>query len=218
MQEARIIPDDPQVIIDAVNFFRRTFTYVFTTGGIGPTHDDITADCIAEAFNVELPHHPEAKSLLLEYFTERQIEPNADRMRMARIPLGAELISNPVSTAPGFVMENVHVMAGVPRIMQAMLANVLPTLASGPVMLSSTVKCNLGEGSVAAGLRDLQDQYPTVQLGSYPGMSDGNFRLSLVARSTDASLQAQVVEALQGLIRACGGEVVDVQKESDSKT
>jgi len=141
--EARVVTDDALVIESCVNELRSRYTYVFTTGGIGPTHDDITADCVAAAFGVDLPIHPEAEKLLLDYFNEREIEANSDRMRMARIPVGASLVSNPVSIAPGFQMDNVFVFAGVPRIMQAMLDSVLPILQDGAVMHSVTVICHV---------------------------------------------------------------------------
>jgi len=137
--EARIIPDIKTVIIQTVNTLRAEYSYVFTTGGIGPTHDDITADCIAEAFNVDIGINAEAERRLLVHWKARDIEPNADRLRMARIPHGAQLIDNPVSTAPGFQTENVYVMAGVPRIMQAMFDSILPTLQQGAVIQSVSV-------------------------------------------------------------------------------
>ena len=208
LQEARMIQDVPEVIIGAVNELRARHSYVFTTGGIGPTHDDITADCVADAFGVRLPIHPEAKARLLAYFKTINVEPNEDRLRMARIPEGASLVDNAVSTAPGFRMENVFVFAGVPRIMQAMLESVLPDLESGPVMFSVTVICNLGEGSVASALRKLQEAYPAVDLGSYPGKVADSFRLSLVARGTDEVELDRVKSALQQMVVDQGGVVL----------
>jgi len=166
LSETRIIPDDEPVVVDAVNTLRKRYDYVFTTGGIGPTHDDITADCIANAFGVGLPIHPEAEQVLLAFFKDRDIEPNEDRMRMARVPEGGTLIDNPISAAPGFNIGNVFVMAGVPRIMQAMFDSILPSLRKGPVIQSVSVTCNLGEGTLAAELRDLQTQFPTLDLGA----------------------------------------------------
>ena len=139
MREARIIPDDPAIIIETVNDCRARFDYVFTTGGIGPTHDDITADCVAEAFGVPLEYHPEAMARLTAHYETMGTEFNEARQRMARIPKGGGLIDNPVSTAPGFVIENVYVMAGVPKIMQAMVENILPTLKGGEQLSSITV-------------------------------------------------------------------------------
>ncbi len=211
LRETRIIPDDEAVVVDAVNTLRDANDYVFTTGGIGPTHDDITADCIASAFGVALPIHPVAEQLLLAYFKERDIQPNEDRMRMARIPVGGELINNPVSAAPGFKMGNVFVMAGVPRIMQAMFDSILPSLRRGPVIQSISVTCNLGEGTLAAPLRELQAQFPMLDLGSYPGKFEGAPRVMLVARGSDTEAMSQIEEALQGLVTTLGG---DIEKSS----
>lgn len=208
LQEARMIQDIPEVIISTVNELRARHTYVFTTGGIGPTHDDITADCVADAFGVSLAIHPEAKARLLAYFETNTVEPNEDRLRMARIPEGASLVDNAVSAAPGFRMDNVFVFAGVPRIMQAMLDSVLPLLESGPVVQSVTVICNLGEGSVASALRKLQEAYPAVDLGSYPGKVADSFRLSLVARGTDEIELDHVKNALHQMIVDQGGVVL----------
>jgi len=195
--EARVVTDDASVIEACVNELRSKYTYVFTTGGIGPTHDDITADCVAAAFGAELPIHPEAERLLLDYFKEREIEPNSDRMRMARIPVGASLVNNPVSVAPGFQMGNVFVFAGVPRIMQAMLDSVLPDLREGAVMHSVTVICHAGEGSIATPLRRVQEQFPAIDIGCYPGKMEGKSQLSFVARGTDEDVLEDVKEALE---------------------
>ncbi|MFT5893578.1 MAG: molybdenum cofactor synthesis domain-containing protein [bacterium] len=208
VKEARVISDTPEVIISNVNELRQRYTYVFTTGGIGPTHDDITADCVAESFGVSLPINAEAKAILMAYFAERNIEVNEDRLRMARIPEGASLVENVVSAAPGFQIQNVFVFAGVPRIMQAMLDSVLPRLDEGQVLHSITVWCQLGEGTIASGLRALQEQYPGVDIGSYPGkMNDASAldlvperRLSLVARGTDEVQLAQIKVDLEAMI------------------
>ncbi|WP_088921683.1 competence/damage-inducible protein A [Granulosicoccus antarcticus] len=205
MLEARVIADVPEEIVSAVNALRARYTYVFTTGGIGPTHDDITADCVAQAFGVDLPVNEQAKSILLDYFKSRDIEPNEDRLRMARIPVGASLVDNPVSAAPGFRMENVFVFAGVPRIMQSMLDSVLPQLASGPIVHSVTVGCNLGEGAIASALRALQERHPAIDLGSYPGKSGVLSRVSLVARGTDVDELETVRLALQSMVAELGG-------------
>jgi len=205
LRETRIIPDDEPVVVEAVNTLRHANDYVFTTGGIGPTHDDITADCIAKAFEVSLPHHPMAKERLLAFFKERDIEPNEDRLRMARIPEGGTLIDNPISAAPGFTIGNVYVMAGVPRIMQAMFDSILPTLRKGPEIQSVSITCDLGEGTLAAPLRKLQDHYPMLDLGSYPGKFEGAPRVMLVARGTDADALSKVEEALTTMVKALGG-------------
>lgn len=205
--ESRIIPDDESVIVDTLNTLRATNTYVFTTGGIGPTHDDITADCIAKAFGVSIDIHPDARKILMAYWSERDVQPNEDRLRMARIPAGASLVQNPVSAAPGFCMENVYVFAGVPRIMQAMFDLVLPNLQRGLVIDSVSVQCNLGEGTIAAPLRALQALYPTVDLGSYPGRMDGKFMVTLVARSSNEAQLKEVETRLVQLVTDAGGEL-----------
>lgn len=207
VSETRIIPDDESVIVDTLNHLRKTNTYVFTTGGIGPTHDDITADCIAKAFGVSIDIHPEAQAILLDYWAERDVQPNQDRLRMARIPAGASLVQNPVSAAPGFCMDNVYVFAGVPRIMQAMFDSVLPHLQRGLVIDSVSVKCSLGEGTIASPLRALQQRYPDVDLGSYPGRMDGKYMVTLVARSSDEAQLKQVEQELVQLVRKAGGEL-----------
>ncbi|MFK8082096.1 MAG: competence/damage-inducible protein A [Granulosicoccus sp.] len=207
--QARVIPDISDTIVESINELRKECDYVFTTGGIGPTHDDITADCVAQAFGVELPLNDEAEKILRAYFLERDIEANAERLRMARIPVGASLIDNPISAAPGFRMENVFVFAGVPRIMQAMLDNVMPLLSEGPILRTKTVVCNLGEGSVAAGLRVLQENYPDVEIGSYPGKLHDQFRLSLVATSTSIERLQQACTHIEKLIVQLGGVVLE---------
>jgi molybdenum cofactor synthesis domain-containing protein len=205
VKEARVISDTPEDIVDSINELRQRYTYVFTTGGIGPTHDDITADCVAEAFGVSLPINAEARAILMAYFAERDIKVNDERLRMARIPEGASLVENVVSAAPGFQIQNVFVFAGVPRIMQAMLDSVLPRLSEGQVLRSITVRCQLGEGAIASDLRALQEQYPDVDIGSYPGKmneagSDPDNRLSLVARGANEKQLAQLKVELEKMI------------------
>lgn len=206
VKEARVISDTPDVIVSSVNELRQRHTYVFTTGGIGPTHDDITADCVAEAFGVALPINAEAKAILLDYFAGRGIEVNDDRLRMARIPEGAVLVENSVSAAPGFQLQNVFVFAGVPRIMQAMLDSVLPRLDQGQVLHSITVGCQLGEGTIASGLRALQEQYSDIDIGSYPGKMQDDYRLSLVARGADEAKLAQLKVELETMIAELSSE------------
>lgn len=211
--EVRVVPDVEPIIIDAVNALRVNHDLVFTSGGIGPTHDDITADCIAKAFDVPLHVHPDARQRLAEFCEARGIELNADRLRMARIPDGARLIDNPVSAAPGFVIDNVHVMAGVPRILQGMLENVLPSLPQGAVISSiSVIAVGLGEGDIASDLRELQSRWQAVDIGSYPGKVDGRSRIELVARSADSKALAAAGSELRLLVdrlaTAHGGEVL----------
>ncbi len=191
--EARVVADDEADIIAAVNALRARYTYVFTTGGIGPTHDDITSECIAKAFGVGISHHPEAVEILLAYFKENGREPNEARLRMARVPDGATLIENPVSKAPGFRMENVFVMAGVPKIMQAMMDKIAPQLVRGAIVQSRTIVFQGGEGDVAKPLKDIQDRFGDVTIGSYPFESPQGFATNLVLRSRDAAMLDQAV-------------------------
>ncbi len=205
--ETRTVADDPEAIVRAVNELRAANDLVFTTGGIGPTHDDITADCIARAFGVPIDVDAEARRILAAFCEERGVELNADRLRMARVPNGATLIENTVSAAPGFRIGNVLVMAGVPKIMQAMLESVLPTLPQGPVTNSvSVVVLGLGEGDIAGALRALQARHPAVDIGSYPGRIDGRSRIELVARGTDSAALDAVRAELEALVQRLGGE------------
>jgi molybdenum cofactor synthesis domain-containing protein len=197
LKEARIVPDIEAEIVAAVNALRARYTYLFTTGGIGPTHDDITADAVAKAFGVGIHHHPEAVRVLTEYFTSINREPNEARMRMARVPDGATLIENVVSKAPGFRIENVFVMAGVPKIMQAMLDAVAPQLARGIPMQSRTVTVLGGEGDIAEPLGEIQSRYPKVIIGSYPFEGQGGFCSNLVLRSRDETALAAALAEVQ---------------------
>ena len=195
LREARVVPDVEAEIVAAVNSLRARNTYVFTTGGIGPTHDDITADCIAKAFGVEISHHPEAVEILTTYFREINREPNEARMRMARIPHGATLIHNKVSRAPGFQLGNVFVMAGVPKIMQAMLDELAPRLTRGIPMQSRKIEFQGGEGDVATPLGEIQSRHPQVTIGSYPFESPTGYATNLVLRARDVpALEAAFTE------------------------
>lgn len=195
LKEARIVPDIEEEIVTAVNALRARYTYVFTTGGIGPTHDDITADSIGKAFGVSVDHHPDAVALLLAYFKEMGREPNEARMRMARVPKGAILIDNPVSKAPGFQIGNVFVTAGVPKIMQTMMDQIAPRLTRGVIMESRAVSVLGGEGDIAKPLADIQARYRQVIIGSYPFESSSGFAANLVLRSRDvAALDAALAE------------------------
>lgn len=168
LREARIVADDTQDIIDAVNALRARYSYVFTTGGIGPTHDDITADAVAAAFGVELPIDPESRALLEARALERGFDINEGMLRMARIPVGGVAIPNKISAAPGFRIGNVHVMAGVPKIMQAMLEEIAKTIVGGRKVFARELPCGVGESTVSDGLGRLQIEYPDVKIGSYP--------------------------------------------------
>ena len=199
LMEARVVPDIEAEIVAAVNALRARYSYVFTTGGIGPTHDDITADSIAAAFGVGIDHDPRAVEILLTYFKEIGRDANEARMRMARLPKGAVLIENPVSKAPGFQMENVFVMAGVPKIMQAMLDEIAPRLAKGVPMSARTIEFRGGEGDIAKPLSQIQDRYASVVIGSYPFQAADGFATSLVLRSRDDAALAQALSDVQAL-------------------
>ena len=199
LKEVRVVPDEEDEIVAAVNALRARYTYVFTTGGIGPTHDDITADSVAKAFGVPCDYDAKALALLAASYKARNIEFNDARKRMARMPVGAEHIVNPVSVAPGFRIGNVHVMAGVPSIFQAMLDNVVPTLRTGTKLLSATVPCRFGEGMIGGPLAEIQKAHPETIIGSYPKYQDGTFWTELVVRARsqerlDAARQA--IEAM----------------------
>ncbi|MEP0518706.1 MAG: molybdopterin-binding protein [Hyphomicrobiales bacterium] len=198
MKEVRIVSDERVDIIAALNALRDRYTYVFTTGGIGPTHDDITADSVAEAFGVSIDIDERAVAVMLERYERSDL--TEARLRMARIPQGAELVANPVSKAPGFHIGNVFVMAGVPSIMQAMMDDVVPRLKGGQKMYSETVEAGMGEGAVAKPLGALQEGYPDVSMGSYPYQRDGKFQTSLVLRSRDQMRLREASEQLKIII------------------
>lgn len=183
LKEVRIVADEEAQIADAVNALRHRYTYVFTTGGIGPTHDDITADAVARAFAVPCEYDSKAYRLLEESYAGRGMEFTDARKRMARMPRGAVHIDNPVSLAPGFRIGNVHVMAGVPAIFQAMLDRVLPTLQTGTRLISESIHCPFGEGTVGDRLARIQERHPDTIIGSYPKYLDGTFWTELVVRA-----------------------------------
>ncbi|HXP74657.1 MAG TPA: molybdopterin-binding protein, partial [Stellaceae bacterium] len=185
LREARVIPDVADTIIATVNEVRAKYDHVFTTGGIGPTHDDITNECVARAFGVPLILHEEAKRILEQRYRERGVELNEARLRMAHVPQGATLVLNPVSGAPGFRMGNVFVLAGVPQIMQAMFEGVKSSLGGGRPVLSRAISCGLAEGQLAKGLGEIQGRYPDIDIGSYPWYRRGSYGVSLVLRSPD---------------------------------
>ena len=207
LAEARVIPDVEEVIVGAIQECREKYTYVFTTGGIGPTHDDITSACVAKAFGVETERRKEAVELLESFIKKENL--NEARLKMAEVPVGAELIYNPVSKAPGFRMENVYVMAGVPSIMRAMFEGYATSLLTGKPVLSESVACYLPEGTVAKGLSEIQDRHPDVDIGSYPFMRAGNFGCTLVSRGTDADELKEIVCEIKEMIIALGGEPID---------
>lgn len=204
LMEVRVVPDVEAVIVETLNEVRRRFDYVFTTGGIGPTHDDITADCVAKAFGRPLIVNPEARAILEAHYEPGQL--TEARLRMARTPEGAELIENPVSKAPGFQVENVFVMAGIPAIMQAMFASLRHRLVGGTPLTSRTVTVELGESFVAEGLAAVQQRYPDVEIGSYPFNRNGAFGTRLVLRATDLAVLAAAADALEAMLAETGAE------------
>jgi molybdenum cofactor synthesis domain-containing protein len=187
LREVRVVSDDAPAIIAAVQALSAAHETVFTSGGIGPTHDDITADCIAKAFGASIDVRDDARALLAAHYKRQGTELNAARLRMARIPEGATLIDNPVSVAPGFTLGNVHVMAGVPSVFQAMVASVLPTLTGGAPLLSGTLRIDRGEGDIAGPLGQLAADFPDLSIGSYPFQKDGKFGANIVMRGHDAA-------------------------------
>ncbi len=200
VSEVRVVPDEPDDIVAAVNALRARYTYLFTTGGIGPTHDDITAENIARAFGVEIRENDEAIAMLLQRFSRDEL--NEARRRMARIPVGATLIENPVSNAPGFHIGNVFVMAGVPAIMQAMLDNLAPLLKTGAKMLSETIEVpGIKEGDYGTGLTRIAEAFPATSVGSYPRLTEKGFANQIVVRARDADMLKSAVKAVHDLIR-----------------
>ena len=197
LKEARVVADEHAAIVGAVNALRAAFDHVFTSGGIGPTHDDITADAIADAFGVPIGIREDARAILAAHYARSGLEFNEARQRMARIPQGASLIDNPISSAPGFTLGNVHVMAGVPNIFQAMLASVLPTLTGGAPLLAQSLQVNRGEGEIAGPFAALAAEFPDLSLGSYPFTRNGAHGANLVIRGTD---RARIDAAMQRLV------------------
>jgi molybdenum cofactor synthesis domain-containing protein len=204
LREVRVVADDEAAIVEAVNDLRARYTYLFTTGGIGPTHDDITADAIAKALGVAIDIDPRARALLEAFFEKRGVEPTAARLRMARIPDGAALIRKAISIAPGFMLANVIVLAGVPEVMQVMLDDVTPRLATGKKLQTATIKLSRAEGEVADIFAEHQKTFPDVSMGSYPSFSDGRVSTQLVLRSTDSSRLAAARTRLEVKLKACG--------------
>jgi molybdenum cofactor synthesis domain-containing protein len=200
LKEIRVVADDEPAIVEAVNALRARYTYVFTTGGIGPTHDDITADAVAKAFGVGVDYHPDAVAALHEIFPGDRL--NLARKRMARVPDTAELIINEVSKAPGFRIGNVHVMAGVPKVMQSMFAAVAPGLRTGPKVLSETILADAKEGDLGTPLGEIQLRHPDVSIGSYPFQDERGFNTNLVIRGRDAGAIARARAEVQKLLDA----------------
>jgi molybdenum cofactor synthesis domain-containing protein len=208
LREVRIIPDVAETIVSTVNEVRARFGHVFTTGGIGPTHDDITSECVAAAFGVPWEPHPEAWERMTRYYAEARggiAEFNPARQRMATMPRGAALIDNDISIAPGFTIGNVHVMAGVPRIMRAMFESLAPQLAGGPPIVSVAVHApDMPEGKIARGLADIQARYPGLDLGSYPYYRPEGNGVAIVAKGVDASAATAAIAEVTALMRRLG--------------
>jgi molybdenum cofactor synthesis domain-containing protein len=205
LREVRVVPDVEAEIVAAVNALRERYTYLFTTGGIGPTHDDITADSVAKAFGVPIDKDPRAVALLLERYKPEDL--NEARLRMARIPAGAELVENPISKAPGFRLGNVIVMAGVPSIMQAMLDVVAPSLSTGARMVIEAVEADgIAEGLYAEGLAHIASLHPAVSIGSYPSFTSSGFRNQIVVRGKDPAAVAAAVGEVKRLLGRLRGD------------
>jgi molybdenum cofactor synthesis domain-containing protein len=207
LMEARVVPDIEARIIEAVNALRIGYDYVFTTGGIGPTHDDITSESVAKAFGVQLIKHPKAVDLLTKHYGEANL--TAARLRMAHVPEGATLIDNPISTAPGFRIGNVHVLAGVPAICQAMFDGLKGGLTRGDPVHSKTVSAHVGEGVIAHDLGKLQERFPSLDIGSYPFFRQGKFGASFVIRGTDEAAIGNAAAELRTIIRNLNAEPIE---------
>jgi len=202
LKEVRVVADEAAAIVDALNALRANYTYVFTTGGIGPTHDDITADCVAEAFGVPLEFHPEAIAILKERLAKTGGELNEARLRMARVPKGAALVANKVSGAPGFWIGNVITMAGIPAVMQGMLDEVAPKLKTGTKLLSETIRADAKEGDVGTELGAIAKAHPSTIIGSYPFIDEKNGpNTNIVVRSRDAGELAAVKAEVEGMLK-----------------
>lgn len=204
VREARFIADIEEEIVAAVNLLQKRYDYLFTTGGIGPTHDDITAACIAKAFGVALIQHPEAVERMAAAVGRENLTPA--RLRMTYVPEGATLIDNPATVAPGFQIENVFVMAGVPSIMQAMLAGVVHRLEGGKPMQTRTVMSSIPESRMADALAALQKKYPEIEIGSYPAFRDGKAAVSFVLRAVDIALLEAATQEAAAIVRGHGQE------------
>jgi len=209
MKEARVIPDIEEDIVDSLNQLRARYTYVFTTGGIGPTHDDITSECIAKAFDRPLVIHPE----IAELIQSRPAPPEVmdSRMRMACVPEGATLVANPTGGPPGFCIENVYVMAGIPAVMQAMLGTLEPFLNRGEPVQSRSVTAFLGESQIAAALGELQARFHDIDLGSYPFFKENRYGTTLVMRGIDEARLQAMLEGVKNIIIEAGETPVNTE-------
>ena len=217
--EARIISDDLETIVKTIEFFTQKFTYVFSCGGIGPTHDDITTESVAKAYNVKLEKNKEAMRRLKIHYEGTNIEFNEARQKMAIIPVGSKLIDNPVSAAPGYKIENLYVFAGVPKIMQGMFNTILSELTGGIKLISKTVSSNVGEGLIAKDLQEIENLFSEVKIGSYPYFKPGSFGTSVVLRSENITLLTEASEAvLQAIIKLGGKGEIFEENEIDDRS
>ena len=213
LKEVRVVSDDEPAVVEALNALRHTYTYVFTTGGIGPTHDDITADCVAKAFGVALPYHPEAVAILKARMAKTGGELNEARMRMARIPEGAALVANKVSGAPGFWIGNVITMAGVPSVMQGMLDEVGPKLKTGAKLISETIRGDVKEGDVGTELGLIAKAHPGALIGSYPFFDEKlGPNTNIVVRARDAETLQTVKAAVENMLVTIRAQVADAAR------
>lgn len=210
VREALVIPDIEDTIVNSVNTLRKNFDYVFTTGGIGPTHDDITAECIAKAFAVPLVMHPDIEAVIRRREAPDDVMQN--RLRMARVPQGASLIDNPTGGPQGFAMANVHVMAGIPLVMQAMLSSLEGKLTTGAIVQSRSITAYLGESQIAAELTAIQERFADLDVGSYPFFRDSRYGTTLVVRGTDITNLEAAAQQVREMITAAGGEPLDAQR------
>ncbi|MGI9351187.1 MAG: competence/damage-inducible protein A [Rhizobiaceae bacterium] len=199
--EVRIVPDERDEIVAALNALRQRYTYVFTSGGIGPTHDDITADAVAAAFQVNIDYDSRALAILETHYRERKLEFTQARKRMTRIPDGSELIYNKISLAPGFIIENVHVMAGVPSIFQAMLEEIAPGLKGGLKILSEAVECEFGEGTIGDRLAQIQKENVDVSIGSYPRFDGESYSTQIVVRGREREKILVAVKDVEKMLK-----------------
>ncbi len=206
LKEVRVVADITADIVEAVNILRARYTYLFTTGGIGPTHDDITVDAIASAFGVGVEEHPDARALLTRYYGVENL--TDARLRMARVPAGATLIDNPVSAAPGIKIANVYIMAGVPKIMQAMMDTIILTLRHGAKIHSRTLSAYIAESAIAHDFGAIAARYPQLDLGSYPWVKDARFGTALVSRGTDEQAVSQAADEIRQMVESRGADII----------
>lgn len=204
--EARVIADKKQIIINTVQTLSSAYDLVFTSGGIGPTHDDITTDAVAAAFNVSVIRHPEAERRLIAHYKNTDLEFNEARQKMADVPDTATLIDNPLSAAPGYIIGNVYVLPGVPTILQAMFEGVKGKFPGGVVMTRITVRCSTGEGNIATILANVEAQYHDVSIGSYPYMKPGHFGTAVVVSGLDVELTNEAAKLVEREVRAFGAD------------